>query len=30
VCDHLKLTIAGIGPPKTPALGHKSAANCGF
>jgi hypothetical protein len=30
VCDHLKLTIAGIGPPKTLALGDQSPANCGF
>jgi hypothetical protein len=30
VCDHLKLTIAGIGPPKTLLLGDQSSANCGF
>jgi hypothetical protein len=30
VCDHLKLTVAGIGPPKTLLLGDKSPANCGF
>ena len=30
VCDHLKLTLAGIGPPKTLLLGDKPPAKCGF
>ena len=30
VCEHLKLTLAGIGPPKTLLLQDKSSANCGF
>jgi hypothetical protein len=30
VCEHLKHTLAGIGPPKTLLLGVKSSANCGF
>jgi len=30
VCDHLKHTLAGIGPPKTLSLCDKSSGNCGF
>ena len=30
VCEHLKLTLAGIGPPKTLLVSDKSSVNCGF
>jgi hypothetical protein len=30
VCDHLKHTLASIGPPKTPPLANQASANCGF
>jgi hypothetical protein len=30
VCDHLKHTLAGIGPPKTLSLCDSASGNCGF
>jgi uncharacterized protein (DUF2141 family) len=30
VCDHLKYTLAGIGPPKTLSLCDSNSGNCGF